>query len=135
MMQPSTSLGDASGTQAAAPYVLVVDDDDDIRAVIRMTLEEDGYRVVMAANGQQALDRIAESEPGVVLLDLTMPVMNGWELNGRLKEMGIAVPVVFMTAAFRARAEAEAHGAAGHLAKPFDISDLVQTVERFVHGR
>ncbi len=134
MTEPARSLSDASSEQVATPYVLVVDDDADIRTVIRMTLEEDGYRVVAASNGQQALDRIVEMQPAVVLLDLTMPVMNGWELNGRLKEMGLAVPVVFMTAAFRARAEAEMHGAAGHLTKPFDLEDLVHTVERFVNG-
>ncbi len=135
MTKPVSPSAGAGGSQhVASPYVPAVDDDGDIRAVIRITLEEDGHSVVTAANGRQALDRVAERQDAVVLVDLTLPVMNGWEFNGRLQEMGLGVPVIFMTAAFRAEAEAETHGAAGHCAKPFDINDLLLTVERFVRG-
>jgi len=129
--------GSASQPESSArrvrlgPHVLVVDDDPDILQAIRQTLGDEGYSVATATNGLQALERIRERRPAVVLSDLTMPVMNGWELNERLKEQGLGIPVVFMTAAFRARAEAEQHGAAGYLAKPFDIDDLLDTVARF----
>jgi CheY-like chemotaxis protein len=123
---PATTQGGAN-----AAYVLIVDDDADIRMVVTAALEDEGYRVGTAANGQQALDRVAEQHPDLVLLDLTMPVMNGWECHSRLRELAPDVPVVFMTAAFRAKVEAESHGAAGHLSKPFEIDDLVATVERF----
>jgi CheY-like chemotaxis protein len=116
---------------AAAGHVLIVDDDPDIVAVIRMTLDDEGYSIATANNGVQALERVQERRPEVVLLDLTMPVMNGWQFNDRLREIEPHIPVIFMTAAFRARAEAEAHHAAGFLAKPFDVDDLIDTVARF----
>lgn len=123
--------GDDSARHMAAPHILVVDDDVDILSVIRLTLDDEGYSVTTALNGQQGLERVRERRPAMVLLDLTMPVMNGWQFNERLREIAPEIPVVFMTAAFRARAEAETHGAAGFLAKPFDVDDLVDTVARF----
>ncbi len=112
--------------------VLVVDDDPAIRRAVGMMLEDEGYDVATAANGREALDQIAESAPSVVLLDLQMPEMDGWQLQRRLRELHLDVPVVFMTAGYRARAEAERHQAAGYLAKPFDMDDLLSTVARFV---
>ena len=113
-------------------YVLVVDDDRDILTLIRMVLEEEGYRVITAENGEQALGRTAEQQPGLILLDLTMPVLNGWQTRERLTETWPQIPVVFMTAGFRAKAEAEAYRVAGYLAKPFDVDDLLRTVSRFL---
>ncbi len=111
--------------------VLVVDDDPAIRRAVGMMLEDEGYDVATAANGREALDQITRSLPSVVLLDLQMPEMDGWQLQRRLRELNLDVPVVFMTAGYRARAEAERHQAAGFLAKPFDMDDLLTTVARF----
>lgn len=110
--------------------VLVVDDDPDIRAIVRLVLEEEGYAVVLASNGQEALIRVAEDRPRLVLLDLTMPVMNGWQCNNWLQDTVPDLPVIFMSAGLRARQEAEAHRAAGYLSKPFDLAELVSTVRR-----
>ena len=133
-MAPATARRTQPPTPARAAHVLIVDDDPDILGLIRMALDEAGYSVATATNGRLALERIAERRPAVVLLDLTMPVMNGWQLNERLRELYPGLPVVFMTAAFRARTEAETHGAAGYLAKPFDVDDLLETVARFASG-
>jgi CheY-like chemotaxis protein len=116
----------------AGAYVLVVDDDKDILTLIRMVLEEEGYRVITAENGEQALGRTAQQQPDLILLDLTMPVLNGWQTRERLAETWPQIPVVFMTAGFRAKAEAEAYRVAGYLAKPFDVDDLLRTVSRFL---
>ena len=116
---------------AATAQVLVVDDDASIRSMVQLMLSSEGYRVASAIDGQDALEQIVARRPDVVLLDLQMPVMSGWELLEALRERHIDVPVVVMTAAYRARAEAERHGAAGHLAKPFDIDDLLDVVARF----
>ena len=59
-------------------HVLVVDDDEGIRGIIQMTLELEGYSVATASNGKEALDRIAEHRPALILLDLMMPIMTGW---------------------------------------------------------
>ena len=115
----------------AGGHVLVVDDDPEIRAAIRMTLELEGYNVVTAGDGRQALDRIAERLPDIVLLDLAMPVMTGWEFHQHLRECGLSIPLVYMTAAFHAHLEAHTHQAAGYLAKPFAMDHLLEFVERY----
>ncbi len=114
-----------------SPHVLVVDDEPGIRGFVHAILQAEGYSVAIAANGQQALERIAEQRPDVILLDLSMPVMNGWQLNEYLRERRFEIPVVFMTAGFSARAEAQAHGAADYLAKPFDVDTLLDVIGRF----
>jgi len=112
--------------------ILVVDDDPDIRALVHMILEEEGYVVMAAGDGREALAQVQQQQPSLILLDLNMPVMSGWELHDELRSREIGVPVVYMTAAQRARAEAELHGAQGFLAKPFGLHELLQTVEQFV---
>lgn len=112
-------------------HVLIVDDDPGIRGFISMALRAEGYAIYTAANGQEGLDRATEQPPDLILLDLSMPVMNGWELQRRLKEQGYDIPIVFMTAGYSARAEAERHGAAGYLSKPFEVEDLIAVVARF----
>lgn len=111
--------------------VLVVDDQPDIRNVIAAILEAEGYRVATAANGREALDRLAAQPPALILLDLHMPVMTGWELHERLVADGLPIAVVFMTAGEQACIEAERCGAAGCLPKPFELDDLVGVVRRF----
>lgn len=112
--------------------ILVVDDDPDIRTLVHMVLEEEGYDVMAAGDGREALTRVQQRQPALILLDLNMPVMSGWELHEELRSRQIGVPVVYMTAAQRARSEAESHGAQGYLAKPFGLNELLATVERFV---
>ena len=113
----------------ATAQILVVDDDPDIRHVVEAILESEGYQVTTAINGRQAWEQITQQRPDVVLLDLQMPVMTGWELLDLLREQGVQVPIVVMTAGYRARAESERRGAAGHLAKPFELDDLLAVVE------
>jgi CheY-like chemotaxis protein len=112
-------------------HILVVDDDKEIRAVIAEVLADEGFGVVTVGNGTEALERIAENWPVLVLLDLQMPVMTGWEVLTHLRDAGVAVPVVFMSAGYRAKAEAECEGAEGYIAKPFDLHDLITMADRF----
>ena len=112
--------------------VLVVDDDPTIRAFVVEALTDDGYAVVQAGDGEEALQLCATAEPCVVLLDMRMPVVDGWEFARRFRERpGRLPPVVVMTAARDADAWADEIGADGTLAKPFDIDDLLAIVERF----
>ena len=113
------------------PCVLVVDDDPGIRVTIQFMLEDAGYAVITANNGLEALERILEREPSLVLLDLQMPLMTGQETLVRLRQMPCQTPVVFMTAGLRAQIEAAAYGADGHLAKPFEFEELLHVVRRF----
>jgi CheY-like chemotaxis protein len=115
----------------SSPCVLVVDDDPGIRDTIQFMLEDAGYVVVTAPNGPEALARVLERKPALVLLDLQMPLMTGQETLNRLREMPDQIPVVFMTAGLRAHLEAIEHGADGHLAKPFEFEELLHVVRRF----
>lgn len=111
--------------------VLVVDDDRAILSTITEILDLEGYPFSTASDGAEALRQIAAVRPTLVLLDMRMPVLNGWEVARTLRERGIMVPIVVMTAARDARLWSEQIGAAGYLAKPFDLDDLLATVARF----
>ncbi len=110
--------------------ILVVDDDPSIRATISEILRMEGYPVEVAANGAEALTTVERSRPGLVLLDMRMPVLDGWGFARGLRERGVDLPILVMTAAQNARRWAEEIGADGYLAKPFDIDDLLDAVER-----
>jgi CheY-like chemotaxis protein len=111
--------------------VLVVDDDTSILDTVSAILSGEGYDVVSAASGQEALEAVARKRPVVILLDMRMPVMDGWAVARALRSQGISVPIVVMTAAESAKRWADEVGADGYLAKPFGLDDLLTTVQRF----
>ncbi len=112
------------------PPILVVDDDPALLATVADLLELEGHRVMRAEDGQAALEAVEQLQPSLILLDMRMPMLDGWEFARQLGNRGITLPIVVMTAAQNARGWAEEIGAAGFLAKPFDIDDLLATVER-----
>lgn len=113
--------------------VLVVEDDPDMAALVHMIVSEAGYGVRTAADGAAALERVAERMPGVILLDMRMPVMDGWEFAREFgARFGRAAPVVVITAAENARARAEEISADGWLEKPFELDDVLRMVARFL---
>jgi CheY-like chemotaxis protein len=108
------------------PSVLVVDDDDSIREVLSEVLRDEGYGVVCASNGAQALDELRNhGHPDLMLLDLMMPVMSGWELLELLQSSAdlSRIRVVIVSAM-------SAPGPYEHLAKPIDLDRLLATVSR-----
>ncbi|HEX6475456.1 MAG TPA: response regulator [Candidatus Limnocylindria bacterium] len=111
--------------------VLVVDDDDAIRDAVRDVLESEGIAVETAANGADALEQVSRHRPRLVLLDMRMPVLDGWGFATALRDRGLALPVVVMTAAADASRWAEEIGAIGVVAKPFGVAELVTAVRRF----
>jgi len=113
-------------------HILIVDDDPAIRDVVSDILEMSDYCVKTACNGAEALDRIRVDRPSAVLLDLMMPVMDGWEF---LREYRAAanlapVPVVIMSAAQDASQAVDQLGAQAFLAKPFEIETILAIVGR-----
>ena len=111
--------------------VLVVEDDDDLREVVTQTLERNGFRVVGARDGQDALDRLeCERGPCLILLDLMMPRMSGWEFRRRqLADPRFAeLPVVVMTAT--ATLDEAAIHADDILRKPLSFASLLTAVKR-----
>lgn len=121
--------------RATEPRLLLVDDDDDIREMLATILEADGFRIVTARNGHEALERIDEERPDLVILDMRMPVMDGWQLNRVLEERGDRPPIVVVTAAADPAARAADIRAEGWLAKPFDIEELEHVIRRVLGDR
>jgi CheY-like chemotaxis protein len=111
--------------------VLVVDDDTSILDTVSSILSGEGYDVVSASTGEEALAAVGRKQPLLILLDMRMPVMDGWAVARALREQGINVPIVVMTAAESAKRWADEVGAEGYLAKPFGLDDLLAAVERF----
>lgn len=110
--------------------VLVVDDEPDILLLHRLNLSAAGHDVVLAADGLTALERIADSRPDCVVLDVMMPVLDGWGVLERLQAAGDAPPVLVVSAKSAPADIARARdlGASDFLAKPFDGDDLVRRV-------
>jgi DNA-binding response OmpR family regulator len=106
--------------------VLVVDDETDIREAVAELLADEGYQVLDAADGEEALRKARAFHPDVVLLDLMMPGMNGWEFCAQRKgdpELA-SIPVIVLSALGRV----QGIDAAGYLQKPFELDDLLTAV-------
>ena len=114
--------------------ILVVDDDAAIRETLHDILADEGYGVIEASDGVEGLSAVATHHPDLILLDLHMPHVDGWEMFRRLHERGDATPAVIMTAGRNAATEARALHAAGALAKPFDLDDVLSAVEEILIG-
>ena len=112
------------------PTILVVEDDATHRALFAELLCSEGYHVETAAEGAEALRAACRHRPGCILLDLVMPGLDGAGLAREVAARGLAVPLVVVSAAWDGRRVAEAIGAAGYLAKPFDLDELLATVAR-----
>jgi CheY-like chemotaxis protein len=111
--------------------VLVVEDDPDLLALLEMVLVDAGHRVLTAAHGVEALERVAAERPGMILLDMRMPIMNGWEFARELRvRHGRTCAIVVVTAAENAAQRAAEIGAEGWLSKPFDLDDVLAAVAR-----
>ncbi len=95
-------------------------------------LDFEGYDVGQARNGAAGLALIEHQPPALILLDMRLPVLNGWDFARILRERSIQVPILVMTAAQDARRWAGEIGTAGYVAKPFHIADLRKEVARFV---
>jgi two-component system chemotaxis response regulator CheY len=119
---------------AGTDKILVVDDDPSIRSTVVEILEMEGYPVECAANGAEALASVEREPPSLVLLDMRMPVLDGWGFARALRERRIELQILVMTAAQDARCWADEIGAQGYLPKPFDLSDLLEKVEHTRSG-
>jgi CheY-like chemotaxis protein len=115
----------------SAGGILVVDDDADLREFLRLMVTSMGFEVTCAANGQEALDVMEAHDPDLILLDMKMPVMDGWEFCRALEGRAARPPVVVLTAAPDPAARAAEVHAEGWLGKPFESADLEAIVHRF----
>ncbi len=122
------------GKTARGPLVLVVDDDPQVREVVRINLELEGYAVREAANGEEGLAALEEEAPDLILLDVMMPQVDGWEMLRRVQERhGVgSIPVVMFSGQLDVGSEAAARGAQGFVGKPFDLRALIEQTKQIV---
>jgi DNA-binding response OmpR family regulator len=114
----------------AHSYVLVVDDDPAIRGLVADALRDEGYDVDLAAHGREALDAMRARRPATIVLDLMMPIMDGFAFMDACKaeQLGIDVPIVVISAAqdlLKRMHDVPVHAC---ISKPFDLVELVRTV-------
>ena len=128
---PSGGSGSGSG-----PTVLIVDDDPKLREYIRVNLEMEGYSVKEAGSADEGLGVLDESTPDLVLLDVMMPEVDGWEMLRRVQERhGVGgIPVIMFSGKIdeQATAEATSRGAQGFIGKPFNPQELINQTKQLL---
>ena len=116
------------------PRIMLVDDDDTIRTLLRLTLPAEGFEIVEARDGQEALELVGARVPDLVVLDWNMPERSGEEVLASVKRAHAGVPVIVLTGERqpRHRATAESLGADEFLTKPFSPLQLLGAIERLL---
>ncbi len=121
----------AASELRATAVILVVDDDPEIRDVVRWLLEDEGWTVETASDGRDALERATRERPALIVLDMGLPIINGEEVARRLRQVYASPPpIVVVSADGRAGEKAARIGAASYLHKPFDVDALARLVRR-----
>jgi len=114
--------------------VLVVDDEPQVVWMLQFSLEADGFQTFAARDGRAALDELRQHRPQLVLLDIMMPVMDGWTVLQQIQELPVGerprVVVVSARASLRDRAKAAELGADAFVAKPYNVDDLLGVLHR-----
>ena len=112
--------------------ILIVDDEEPIRELLAMTLEESGHRILLANHGRQALELVARERPDLIIADVMMPVLDGRALCRQLKDdpQTRIIPVILMTSA--GRQAASNAGADGYLGKPFNLDQVEALVRHWL---
>jgi two-component system chemotaxis response regulator CheY len=118
-------------TQPLGRVVLVVEDDESIRNVITDVLEDRGFRVLGARNGADALNQLNQTRPDVMVLDLLMPVMHGWDFMEAYADRtgGDAIPIVVVSVNAALPRSFNRFGVHSVVRKPFDVDELADSVE------
>jgi CheY-like chemotaxis protein len=114
------------------PRVLLVDDDRSILDALGAVIESEGFELVRAANGHEALERFREHRIDIVLLDLNMPVKGGWDTLERLTTVNPLLPIIVITARSDVYPVAMASGVAALMQKPLNIPTLLEVMRELL---
>lgn len=124
------------GRQKSGPLVLIVDDDPGLRSFVKASLELEGYSVREAGSAEEGLAALEEGAPDLILLDVMMPQVDGWEMLRRVQERhGVgSIPVLMFSGKVdeAAAAEARDRGASGFIGKPFDPQQLIESAKQML---
>ena len=119
-----------------ANAILVADDDPDILSIVSMSLETQGYTVHKATNGREAVDLARQHHPDLILMDMMMPVLSGYEAVGELKADAATKDIVIVGLSAKAMAtdmeRASDVGIDGYITKPFRIAQIISVVESYL---
>ncbi len=130
-------LGASRGSRRSRSLVLVVDDDAGLRDFLRSNLEIEGYLVREAASAEEGLEALGEEQPDLILLDVMMPRMTGWEMLQRVQEKhGVgAIPVIMFSGKLdEHEAAVEGRGAQAFIGKPFDPEQLLASTRQMLRA-
>ena len=126
----------SGGTLEAGPLVLIVDDDERVRDYVRVNLELEGYAVREAGSAEEGLAALEDEPPDLILLDVMMPEVDGWEMLRRVHERhGVgAIPVIMFSGQSDGEegSRAQSRGARGFLGKPFDPQQLIESTKQLL---
>jgi excisionase family DNA binding protein len=124
------------GKPARGPLVLVVDDNENVREVVRINLEMEGYAVREASNANEGLDAVEDDAPDLILIDVMMPEVDGWEMLRRVQERhGTgSIPVIMFSGQLEPAAAGDAtrRGARAFVGKPFDLRALIEQTKQII---
>jgi DNA-binding response OmpR family regulator len=116
--------------------ILVVDDEKDLVEVLTLRLEGSGFKVIVAYDGGEALKKVKEENPDLIILDIVMPVMDGFEVLARLRRDAQTkdTPVIVLTCKGESKAifKAQSLGATDYLIKPFEPSELLDAIKEYI---
>jgi CheY-like chemotaxis protein len=119
------------------PRIMLVDDEPEIVYLVKLMLEREGYEVIEAKNGDECLEKLQSTMPDLILLDIMMPGLDGWEICRNIKESKKTrdIPVVMLTVRTSEDSVKKSYEYAGcdaHINKPFDRKHLIDTIEEFL---
>lgn len=113
------------------PTILIVDDEQQMRHLIKLSLQREGYMCIEASNGEEALDELAHMLPSLILIDVMMPIMDGFTLAERIRSVHPSIPIIFLTA--RGDEFDRIHGLKiggdDYIVKPFSSGELIARIE------
>lgn len=119
-----------------AKKILIADDEQDVLELVTDILATEDYDVICAANGQEALEKIAQEKPDLILLDIRMPILSGIEVCQKVKEDAVLgkIPILFISANSKGMSPEifESTKASGYIRKPFEASFLLQKVKELL---
>ena len=113
--------------------ILVIDDDQAMRNMLETVLLDEGYSVLLARNGKEGLEQVSKQRPALVLLDLMMPVMDGWQFLEAIKQMPeySDLPILLLSASRQLNATAKDNAVKAYLSKPFELVKLLSYIDQY----